>query len=78
MKKNSLALLSLGLLASAFLNETPKTINIKPEDIDITSKEPVIPNGCKKYVFGEFETIASSEKSARKKYDKWLKTKQLC
>lgn len=47
----------------------------RPEDIDTTPKEPIIPKGCKKYVFkesfGTLEVIAMNEKSAMKKYNKW-------
>jgi hypothetical protein len=71
MTKSQMALLSMAMMASAFTSNQPRSIC--PEDIDVTPKEPIIPKGCKKYTFGEFETIASSEKSARKKHDKWLK-----
>ena len=48
---------------------------LRPEDIDVSPKEPIIPKGCKKYVFkesfGTLEVIAMNEKSAMKKYNKW-------
>lgn len=58
--------------------------SIRPEDIDTTPKEPVIPNGCSQYFFNKnggyntvkdgytvFVCIASNFKSAKKKFDKW-------
>lgn len=45
--------------------------------IDTTPAQKVIPKGCKEYYFGhhpdeQWSCIAINEKSARKKYDKWL------
>lgn len=50
--------------------------NLRPEDINIKPKNLPPPKGCKEYSFhdGEFKTIAISEKSAIKKYKKWLLT----
>lgn len=48
---------------------------LRPQDINVMPKEPIIPKGCKKYVFkesfGVLEVIALNEKSAMKKYNKW-------
>lgn len=62
--------------------------DLKPEDIDVTPKEPILPKGCQYYYFDvlgdcrncdngqyEFKCIAISEKSARKKFERWLKSK---
>lgn len=50
---------------------------LRPEDIDVTPKPPVVPKGCKLYKFDDgFETVASSEKSAKRKHEKYLKKSQ--
>ena len=50
--------------------------DLAPQDIDVKPKEPIIPKGCKKYVFkesfGTLQVIAMNEKSAMKKYNKWV------
>ena len=73
----------LGMLAMAYaimadlnspLDKNSKS-DLRPEDIDVSPKKKIIPNGCKKYVFkesfGTLEVIAMNEKSAMKKYNKW-------
>ena len=71
------SILASSLIFAALLESDPfagsKQNKTREEDIDFTPKEPPVPKGCKKYSFhGGFETIASSEKSALKKYNKWL------
>ena len=39
------------------------------------NEKKIIPAGCKEYDFGDFKTIASSEKSAIKKYNKFKNNK---
>ena len=63
--------------------------NVTPDKINVTPKEPIVPKGCKRYYFNvlgdcinwdngqyEFKCIAINVKSARKKFNKWLKEKQ--
>ena len=74
--KGKLGLLSMtaALIGGGFGMDNEKN-SIRPEDIDTTPKEPIIPKGCQKYVFkesfGTLEVIATNEKSAMKKYNKW-------
>lgn len=61
----------MATMADSYMN--PQERKTRIEDIDLTRKKKPIPAGCKKYKFGDFETIASSEKKAIEKYNKWLK-----
>ena len=74
MKKNLGLLTALALMLGS-AGSAQNSNDLRPEDIDVKPKEPVIPKGCKKYVFkksfGTLEVIAMNEKSAMKKYDKW-------
>lgn len=68
-----MALLSNGSPSLGHRGKNP----LRPEDLDMTPKPPVVPKGCKLYKFDDgFETVASSEKSARKKHEKYLKKSQ--
>ncbi len=73
---------AMAAMGSEGLMTTDKELYKK--NIDVTPKEPVIPKGCKKYHFDEhgyiddessqytvFTAIASSEKAATKKFNKW-------
>jgi hypothetical protein len=42
------------------------------DDIDFSPKKQPPPKGTRLYKFDGFETVAISEKSATKKYQKWL------
>lgn len=81
------ALTSFALAHSYNPLERKSKNDLRPQDIDITPKEAVIPNGCKEYYFnylGEFinkndgvyafKCIAISDKSACKKFQKWVKS----
>ncbi len=48
------------------------------EDEAVKPKKKIIPKGCKEYHFfnPEFSCIASSEKSANKKYEKFKQSQQ--
>ena len=74
MKKNLGLLTALSLMSGDF-GSAKNSNKLRPQDIDVKPKEPVIPKGCKKYVFkesfGTLEVIAMNEKSAMKKYKKW-------
>lgn len=86
MKEKLGLIATLSLLSGVY--DTPNSDvknNLKPEDIDVTPKEPILPNGCQYYYFDilgdyknydsgqyEFKCIAINEKSARKKFNKWL------
>ena len=76
--KNKLAYVAMmaALLSSSYETGENNSNPLRPEDIDVTPKEPIIPKGCKKYVFkesfGTLEVIAMNEKSAKKTYNKWL------
>ena len=59
-------------MINTFTIKKKNTVNIN----NVTGKLPPtpIPNGCKKYVFDDgFKCIASSQKVANKKHDKFLK-----
>lgn len=74
MKKNLGLLTALALMSGGF-GSAENSNDLRPRDIDVKPKEPVIPKGCKKYVFkesfGTLEVIAMNEKSAIRKYNKW-------
>jgi hypothetical protein len=44
--------------------------SIRPEDINVTPKEPVIQKGMKRFVIEGVEVYAINEKNAIKKYNK--------
>jgi hypothetical protein len=71
MKKDLMMLTSIALALSGESQDVVFRSEPPPP------KEPVIPKGCKKYVFkesfGTLEVIAINEKSAMKKYNKWCK-----
>lgn len=76
--KKGLGMIAMGAALMLDLNsplDRNSKSDLRPEDIDVKPKEPVIPKGCKKYVFkesfGTLEVIAMNEKSAMKKYNKW-------
>lgn len=69
--KGICGMLALAEMFNNLTGDIPKR-RTRLSDIDFSSKEKPIPNGCKKYKFGDFETIASSEKRAIDKYNKWL------
>lgn len=56
-------------------NYAENSNDLQLKDIDVKPKEPIIPKGCKKYVFkesfGTLEVVAMNKKSAMKKYNKW-------
>lgn len=79
--KKGLGMIAIAAALMADLNsplDRNSKSDLRPEDIDVKPKEPVIPKGCKKYVFkesfGTLEVIAINEKSALKKYKKWCAT----
>lgn len=43
---------------------------LRPEDIDVTPKEPVIQKGMRKFVIEGVEVFAINEKNAIKKFNK--------
>ena len=58
---------------------------VRLNDIDFTPKKPLVPKGCKEYFFNHlgdflnkndglycFKCIAISDKSATKKFEKWV------
>jgi len=45
----------------------------QPDNIDTTPKQPPIPKGCKRYEFEGVSFIATSYKSAMRKYERFLK-----
>ncbi len=83
------AIIPLALMAESGFGMNDKRNNIRPEDIDVKLKRSIIPKGCKKYYFDEvgnclydvkhdtavFSCIAINEKSAIKKFSKWLADK---
>ena len=68
--KYLVAMLSLAALASGDFGE-PKGREIDEDKLREPVKKPV-PRGCKEYQYGDFTCIASSEKVAKRKYNKWL------
>lgn len=44
--------------------------NLRPEDIDMTPPNKIIPKGCKVYNINGVEIVAMNQKSAQKKYEK--------
>jgi hypothetical protein len=83
--KGKLGLLAMtaALIGGGFGMDNERN-SIRPEDIDTTPKEPVIPKGCSQYFFNKnggyntvkdsytvFVCIASNYKSAKKKFNKW-------
>lgn len=88
MNKNllniALAFAALGDLSSPIDRNSKTSIN----DIDFTPKKAPLPKGCQYYYFDvlgdcinwdngqyEFKCVAINEKSARKKFERWLKSK---
>lgn len=76
--KKGLGMIVMGAALMSDLNsplDRNSKSDLRPEDIDVKPKEPVIPKGCKKYVFkesfGTLEVVAMNKKSAMKKYNKW-------
>lgn len=64
---------------------------VQDKDLDLAPKQPPLPKGCKEYFFninGGFSTekmlrsevifkcVASNEKTARKKFDKWVEQQE--
>jgi hypothetical protein len=47
--------------------------SLRPQDIDVTPKEPVIQKGMKRFVIEGVEVYAINEKNAIKKYNKQYK-----
>lgn len=76
--KKGLGIIAMAAALMADFN-APMDRNSKTSinDIDFTPKQPPIPKGAKRYSFyeNEFTCIAINEKSAKKKYEKWLKSK---
>lgn len=87
--KKSLGMIAMAAALMADLNsplDRNSKSNLRPEDINVKPKEPIIPKGCQKYYFDEvgnclydvkhetavFCCIAINEKSAMKKFNKWL------
>ena len=81
--KSQLAMLAMSM------DMMPQNTNFRDtrsEDIPSSPKQPIIPNGCKKYCFDKygwygiekmkcshivFECIAANEKSAIRKFNNW-------
>lgn len=75
--KNKTAL--LGLMAMAMATDMRFSSQVSEETLKkgkyVPTKPKVIPKGCKEFEFEGFKCIALNEKSAIKKYQKFLKTR---
>jgi len=88
MKKGLGAIMMAAALMADLNSPLDRNSKLSINDIDFKPKDPPIPNGCQYYYFDvlgdcrnwdngeyEFKCIAISQKSAQKKFDKWLKSK---
>ena len=89
--KKGLGMIAMAAALMADLNsplDRNSKSDLRPEDIDVKPKEPLLPNGCQYYYFDvlgdcrnwdngqyEFKCIAINSKSAQKKFERWLKSK---
>ena len=86
--KKGLGMIAMAAALMADLNsplDRNSKSDLRPENIDVSPKEPIIPKGAKAYYFDEvgnclydvkhtavFKCIAINEKSAIKKFNRWL------
>lgn len=88
MKGLLAAIIPLALMAENGFGQLDNNSKLSEKDIDFTPKQPPIPKGAKVYYFDEvgnclydvehdtavFKCIAINERSAIKKFSKWLST----